>query len=121
MKNSTSNSSTQVDKKETEADRIKELQKALNKDFKSGLDVDGIIGTLTTKAVNSHLLENYTSGNFVKWVQTQLKRKEYSVGSCGVDSKYGNDTEKAVKKYQKDKKLLVDGIVGIETVKSLAK
>lgn len=120
MKNSTSKDNS-TSKKEIEADRIKGLQTALNKDFKSGLAVDGIIGLLTTKAVNAHLLINFTKGNFVKWTQTQLKRRGYSVGSCGIDSKYGNDSEKAVRKYQKENKLSVDGIVGINTVKSLAK
>ena len=113
--------SEKVDNKETEKDRIKDLQKALNKDFNCGLVVDGIIGELTSNAVMAHYLKNFTKGNFVKWTQTQLKRKGYSLGSYGIDSCYGNDTEKAVKKYQKDKGLDVDGCVGIKTVKSLVK
>ena len=107
--------------KETEKDRIKSLQTALNKDFNIKLDVDGCIGTKTTNAVMAHYLKYYTEGNFVKWTQTQLKRKEYSVGSCGIDGGYGRDTEKAVLKYQKDKKLTQDKCVGIEVVKSLVK
>lgn len=107
--------------KETEKDRIKSLQTALNKDFNSKLAVDGVIGHATTNAVMSHYLKYFTRGNFVKWVQTQLKRKGYSVGSCGIDGGYGKDTEAAVKKYQKDKKLTQDGYVGIEVVKSLVK
>lgn len=114
-------STTTSIKKETEKDRIKDLQKALNKDFNSKLSIDGIIGQATTKAVKSHYLKYFTRGNFVKWVQTQLKRKGYNLGSCSVDSCYGKDTEKAVRKYQKDKKLTVDGCVGIEVVKSLVK
>lgn len=106
---------------ETEKDRIKQLQTAINKDFKSGLAVDGIIGQATTKAVMSHYLKYYTSGNFVKWTQTQLKRKGYNVGSCDVDGGYGKDTVSAVKKYQKDKRLSIDSCVGIEVVKSLVK
>lgn len=106
---------------ETEKDRIKSLQTALNRDFNCKLDVDGIIGTLTTNAVMSHYLKYYTSGNFVKWTQTQLIRQGYSVGNCGIDGGYGQDTVAAVKKFQKDKKLTVDGCVGIEVVKSLIK
>ena len=34
---------------------VKELQKALNKDNNSGLDIDGIIGPLTTRAINNNL------------------------------------------------------------------
>lgn len=107
--------------KKTEKDRIKDLQKALNKDFNSKLAVDGVIGPATTNAVMSNYLKNFTRGEFVKWTQTQLKRKGYNLGSYGVDGGYGDDTEKAVKKYQKDKGLTVDGCVGIEVVKSLVK
>lgn len=109
------------DKKETEKDRIKDLQKALNKDFNAKLEVDGIIGPATTKVVKNNYLSNFTRGEFVKWTQKQLKRKGYNIGSYGIDGGYGNDSEKAVRKYQKDKKLTVDGCVGIEVVKSLAK
>lgn len=112
---------TEVNSKETEKDRIKELQKALNKDFNCGLDVDGVIGELTTNAVMSHYLRNFTRGEFAKWTQTQLKRKGYNLGSYGIDGGYGSDTEKAVRKYQKDKGLTIDGYVGIEVVKSLVK
>lgn len=110
-----------VDNKETEQDRIKDLKKALNKDFNCKLEINGKIDSKLTNAVMSHYLKNFTRGNFVKWTQKQLKRKGYDIGSYGVDGGYGNDTEKAVKKYQKDKGLKADGYVGIETVKSLAK
>ena len=50
---------------------VKSLQKALNKDYNCGLDVDGIIGPLTTKAVNNNMVRNFTVGEFAKWVQSQ--------------------------------------------------
>lgn len=121
FKNIKSNTNTSSKVKETEKDRIKVLQTALNKDFNCKLTIDGIIGQATTKAIRSHYLKYFTRGNFVKWVQTQLKRKKYDVGKSGIDGGYGKDTEKAVKKYQKDKKLAVDSCVGIEMVKSLVK
>ena len=105
----------------TEKDRIKSLQTALNKDFNTKLDVDGCIGPATTKAVMSHYLKYFTKGNFVKWTQTQLKRLGYNLGSYGIDSCYGHDMEKAVLKYQKDKKITQDKCVGIEVVKKLVK
>ncbi len=104
-----------------EKTRIKELQTALNKDFKSGLAVDGIIGPATTKAVMQHYLKYYTKGNFVKWTQKQLKRKGYKLGIFGADGKYGKQTEKAVKSFQINNNLTPDGCVGIATVKKLAK
>ena len=102
-----------------EEKRIKDLQTALNKDFNCGLAVDGIIGPATTKAVMDHYLKYFTKGNFVKWTQTQLKRKSYDIGGYGIDSCYGRDTEKAIKKLQKDNNLIIDGCVGIATVKIL--
>lgn len=118
----TSNPNTSKDTpKETEKDRIKDLQRALNKDNNSKLAVDGIIGPATKKVIMDNYLSNFTRGNFVKWTQTQLKRKGYNIGSYGIDGCYGNDTEKTVRKYQKDKGLTVDGCVGIEVVKSLVK
>ena len=66
-------------------------------------------------------MKYYTTGEFVGWTQKQLERKGYSVGKCGVDKKYGRDTESATKKYQKEHGLVVDGKVGIKTVKSLTK
>ena len=110
---------TVIESEETK--RIKDLQTALNKDFNCGLAVDGIIGPLTTNAVMSHYLKYFTKGNFVKWTQTQLKRKGYDLGSYEIDSCYGRDTEKAIKKLQKDNNAIIDGCTGIETVKVLVK
>lgn len=104
-----------------ETKRIRELQTALNKDFNSGLEVDGMIGPATTKAVMQHYLRYFTKGNFVKWTQIQLKRKNYDIGSYGIDSCYGRDTEKAIKKLQKDNNLIIDGCTGIDTVRLLVK
>lgn len=104
-----------------EKTRIKELQTALNKDFKAGLAVDGIIGPATTKVVMQHYLKYYTKGNFVKWTQKQLKRKGYKLGVFGLDGRYGKQTQKAVKSFQINNNLTPDGCVGIATVKKLVK
>ena len=104
-----------------ETKRTKELQIALNKDFNSGLEVDGMIGPATTEAVMQHYLRYFTKGNFVKWTQIQLKRKNYDIGSYGIDSCYGRDTEKAIKKLQKDNNAIIDGCTGIDTVRLLVK
>lgn len=99
--------------------RIKELQTALNKDYNCGLDVDGIIGPLTTKAVNNNMVRNFTVGEFAKWVQERLIAKGYSLNEFGVDGRYGNESEKKVKEFQANCGIDVDGIVGINTVNRL--
>lgn len=98
---------------------VKSLQKALNKDCNCGLDVDGIIGPLTTKAINSHMVRNFTVGEFAKWVQERLIAKGYSLNEFGVDGRYGNESEKKVKEFQANCGIDVDGIVGINTVNRL--
>lgn len=98
---------------------VKSLQKALNKDYNCGLDVDGIIGPLTTKAINSHMVRNFTVGEFAKWVQERLIAKGYSLNEFGVDGRYGNESEKKVKEFQANCGIDVDGIVGINTVNKL--
>lgn len=98
---------------------VKSLQKALNKDYNCGLDVDGIIGPLTTKAVNNNMVRNFTVGEFAKWVQERLIAKGYSLNEFGVDGRYGNESEKKVKEFQANCGIDVDGIVGINTVNRL--
>ena len=98
---------------------VKELQKALNKDNNSRLDIDGIIGPLTTKAVNNNMVRNFTVGEFAKWVQERLVEKGYSLDNFGVDGKYGDESEKKVREFQANCDIDVDGIVGINTVNRL--
>lgn len=56
------------------------------------------------------------SGNDVKWLQWELNQKGYGLT---VDGKFGNDTKKAVRDYQLQHGLKVDGIVGSATRYSL--
>lgn len=104
------------DKKE----RVKELQRTLNNQYKCGLVVDGLFGPLTEKACkNNYLHYNKKASKHVKWLQTRLIDLGYSVGKYGADGSFGNDTLNAVKKFQSDKKITVDGYVGKDTHKKL--
>lgn len=58
-------------------------------------------------------------GKEVVDVQTRLFSLCYSLGSTGIDGIYGASTEKAVKAFQGDKKIPVNGIVDEETWKKL--
>ncbi len=55
------------------------------------------------------------SGKDVKSLQQLLISKGYSVGVCGDDGDFGENTEKAVRNFQTDRKLSADGIVGEKT------
>ena len=110
---------TQILNKDEKKERTKELQALLNKIYNSGLDVDGIIGPLTNKALKKVALKNYCNNDLVKFVQKRLIMNGRGVGIYGADGKYGKDTENAVKKFQQEKSLVVDGITGINTIKAL--
>ena len=60
-----------------------------------------------------------SKGTYVKECQNDLIKLGYDVGKTGADGKFGNCTDKAVKAFQKDKKLKVDGIVGAKTWEEL--
>ena len=54
-------------------------------------------------------------GSYVTLAQTELINKGYSCGSFGADGEFGKDTEAAVKAFQKDHGLTVDGVIGKNT------
>lgn len=67
----------------------------------------------------SRILKNGMKGSDVKELQERLNKLGYNCGKA--DSEFGDNTEKAVKKFQTAKKLEVDGIVGDETFEALKK
>lgn len=60
-----------------------------------------------------------TEGGTVKALQTLLIGYGYSCGKAGADGQFGNNTYKALSNYQKDNKLVTDGICGTKTWASL--
>ena len=65
------------------------------------------------------LLQNGSAGEDVKKLQKALQEKGYDLGSSGVDGIFGAKTESALRQYQKDAGLQVDGIAGEKTLGSL--
>ena len=59
------------------------------------------------------------SGGDVKTLQRLLFADGYSVGRCGDDGDFGEETEEAVLKYQHDHALDQDGIAGVDTLTAL--
>lgn len=60
-------------------------------------------------------LKRGNKGNYVKELQTMLSRHGYDLGKYGIDGDFGSATEAAVKSFQTDHNLKVDGIVGKNT------
>ncbi len=71
------------------------------------------------KEVNWPTLRKGSKGDAVKECQTLLEKLGYSVGVYGIDGEFGKDTLAAVKAFQTDRGLKVDGIVGPQTKKEL--
>mgnify|MGYP003293113026 CR=1 FL=1 len=59
-------------------------------------------------------------GKDVQQLQINLIAAGYSVGSCGTDGDFGAATDTAVRQFQKDSGLTVDGIAGPKTLSKLS-
>ena len=59
--------------------------------------------------LGDRVLSNYTEGADVRQMQKALIALGYDLGSYGADGEFGDCTEMAVRKFQKDKGLTVNG------------
>ena len=74
-----------------------------------------------TCTMELNVLRKGNKNNSVKALQILLIGNGYPCGSAGADGDFGTSTHDAVIKFQKDKKIGVDGIVGINTWSKLLK
>ena len=81
--------------------------------------VDGTIPTPTPEPTptpsTKPTLKRGSKGAYVIEMQTELSKLGYDLGPCGIDGDFGRATEKAVKAFQGDHGLKVDGICGPAT------
>ena len=98
----------------TKSALIKGLQTELNKQFNKNLNVDGIWGPKTYEACIN--VKEGAIKNIKMLIQMALFIKGYNVS---MDKKFGPDTTKKVKEFQKANNLKEDGIVGKDTFKKL--
>ena len=96
---------------------ISALQTILNDTYGAGLDVDGIFGRQTRAAIRN--LSNGDTGDYVRVLQGFLIGRGQDTG--GFDGIFGNLTESAVRTFQTVKNLTVDGIAGKNTFEALAR
>ncbi|MGM0877004.1 MAG: peptidoglycan-binding domain-containing protein [Bacillota bacterium] len=59
------------------------------------------------------------SGAFVRDIQQELIKAGYRLSRYGADGEFGEETENAVMKFQRDHNLSVDGLVGPVTLNKL--
>lgn len=60
-----------------------------------------------------------SKGEYVTLLQTKLLMLGYDLGKYGADGSFGSKTQEAVIKFQRDRGLTADGIVGAKTWKAL--
>lgn len=72
-------------------------------------------GSGTSSTPSRDFLQIGDTGEEVKALQKNLITLKYSCGSAGADGDFGSGTESAVKKFQKDNGLTVDGQAGKDT------
>ena len=80
---------------------------------------DGSVYGYAAPAYGVECLVKGDSGEKVKDMQTKLIKVGYSCGKKGADGLFGDDTEKALKKFQADYKLTVDGQYGPQSKAAL--
>lgn len=95
------------------------------------LTADGIVGSATYAALEIALqeinkpaldekvyttLSKGSSGPTVKTLQENLLQIGYYLGNYGADGSYGDATVTAVRKFQKDNSLSIDGVAGPATL-----
>lgn len=104
---------------ETRKGAVMVLQTGLNMDYRSGLDVDGILGALTLQALGNHYVCLKECQYMVTALEILLMLKGYNPQGVECPGSFGAGLESAVRQYQKDHGLTVDGIAGRNTFMSL--
>lgn len=94
---------------ESEKNRIRKLHE-------SGKSLHG---TSLIKEEAEVTLKKGSRGDEVKDFQQELVNRKYSLPRHGVDGKFGPETEAAVKSFQKDHGLTVDGVVTQEVLTAM--
>lgn len=103
---------------ETAKGGIMVLQTAINMDYRAGLDIDGILGAMTLQALGSHFVCKGECQYMVTALEILLMLKGYNT-QVECPGSFGAGLEAAVRQFQKDHGLTVDGIAGRNTFMSL--
>lgn len=75
----------------------------------AGMAFDAPTSSSGEQKLGDRVLKNYTEGADVRELQLKLISLGYDLGSYGADGEFGDCTEMAVRKFQKDKGLTVTG------------
>lgn len=95
--------------------KIQILQTALNKDYQSALDIDGIWGPATDRALNQHYVMYEETQYMVTAAEILLLLHGYNPKSVEFPGIFGSGMLAAVKTFQKAHGLAISGICDRET------
>lgn len=109
------NTPSRVDTLENRLDSVERRQVSLEDDLQSqGTNVSYESTETSEAAVSGGPVVEMTK----KEIQSALKNAGYYFGT--IDGTFGKQTRKAIKDFQQDKGLKVDGLVGTETTRALS-
>lgn len=89
---------------------VADLQAELNRQYHTGLAVDGLKGPRTLDACIT--VRRGARGNITRLIQERLNSVGFHISTDGI---FGGGTERAVKVFQRNRGLRADGIVGRNT------
>lgn len=98
---------------------IMAIQHAMNLDYNAGLDVDGEWGPKSEAALGNHFVKKGETQYLVTAVEINLYLNNYNPNGVESPGKAGSGFDAAVRQYQKDHGLTVDGSAGKNTIKKL--
>lgn len=103
----------------TQANIARCFQHAINLDYKKSLAVDGAFGKNSKAALDEHYVKKGEKQYLVTAVEIALMCRGYDPSGVECPGIFGDGLEKAVKQFQSDRGLKVDGIAGRNTILEL--
>ena len=91
------------------------------KEASSNVISTGAAGGVEKSPSGQPTLRRGSKGDAIRELQTMLDKLGYDLGPCGIDGDFGKATEAAVRSFQSDHRLTVDGNAGPATYGELEK
>ena len=103
----------------TQANIARCFQRAINLDYKKSLKEDGDFGKNSKEALGKHYVKKGETQYLVTAVEIALMCRGYDPSGVECPGQFGSGLEAAVKQFQADRGLKVDGIAGRNTILKL--
>lgn len=97
----------------------KALQYALNRDYGANLAIDGAIGELTRKAYEKKTVKKGAQSWLVSWLEISLLLTGNYTNTIEFAGVFGSGVDTAVRAFQENNGLTVDGVVGKNTINKI--